>query len=195
MPNLFIITGSNGAGKSTVGATYFPDDIGEIFDGDKLFLQRKTALWKSGLKVQKELNKQASAFVEKTFNERIDSAIRHNFDFAYEGHFSRDESWAVPNKFKSLGYRLHLVFFGLSSPNISSNRVLIRAKEGGHSVDPLTLRENFYGNSTSSRGIKNPFTQFILRTQTCIWLFSKIPAPLYTGPPSINTPRTVSNTF
>ncbi len=38
MPVLFIITGSNGAGKSTVGYTYLPPDIQKdhtVFDGDK----------------------------------------------------------------------------------------------------------------------------------------------------------------
>ena len=39
-----------------------------------------------------------------------------------------------------------MVFFGLDNVNISSDRVLIRAKEGGHNVDPLTLRENYFGN-------------------------------------------------
>ncbi|HEY2720692.1 MAG TPA: zeta toxin family protein [Chitinophagaceae bacterium] len=39
MPVLFIITGSNGAGKSTVGYTYLPEEIQKeyiVFDGDKL---------------------------------------------------------------------------------------------------------------------------------------------------------------
>src|SRR3546814_9394850 len=91
MPHLYIITGSNGAGKSTVGASYFPEYDGEIFDSDKLYLQKKSSLWKAGLKVQKELNKQASEFVEQVFNRLVETAIQHNTDFAYEGHFSRDE--------------------------------------------------------------------------------------------------------
>ena len=37
MPELFIITGSNGAGKSSIGANYLPAHIQNtcsIFDGD-----------------------------------------------------------------------------------------------------------------------------------------------------------------
>lgn len=101
MPHLYIITGSNGAGKSTVGASYFPEYSGEIFDDDKLYLQKKSSLWKAGLRVQKELNKQASEFVEQTFNRLIETAIQSNVDFAYEGHFSKDESWTVPQRFKA----------------------------------------------------------------------------------------------
>ncbi len=44
MPDLYIITGSNGAGKSTIGPEYLPSEIKEkcaVFDGDKRFMQHK----------------------------------------------------------------------------------------------------------------------------------------------------------
>jgi|SRR5690606_8712422 len=146
MPKLFILTGSNGAGKSTVGPIYFPQEAGMFFDGDKLYLKKRSELWKIGLRVQKELAKQASAFVEQTFNDLVSNATSQGDHFAYEGHFSNDESWEVPLKFKTLGYEIHMVFFGVESPELSADRVLIRAKEGGHFVDSLTLRTNYYGN-------------------------------------------------
>lgn len=146
MPKLFIITGANGAGKSTVGPIYFPDEAGALFDGDKLYLEKRSELWQAGLRVQKELAKQASDFVEETFKRLVSEAIQRRTHFAYEGHFSKDESWDVPLKFKSLGYEIHMVFFGVESPGLSADRVLIRAKEGGHFVDMLTLRTNYYGN-------------------------------------------------
>ena len=57
MPELHIITGSNGAGKSTVGADYLPLHIQQhctIFDGDKLFMDKQRELWQSGIKTIKE---------------------------------------------------------------------------------------------------------------------------------------------
>jgi predicted ABC-type ATPase len=44
MPDLYIITGSNGAGKSSIGPKYLPIRIrkqGPIFDGDKLFVEKR----------------------------------------------------------------------------------------------------------------------------------------------------------
>jgi predicted ABC-type ATPase len=44
MPELYIITGSNGAGKSSIGPKYLPQDFkldGQVFDGDKLFVEKK----------------------------------------------------------------------------------------------------------------------------------------------------------
>lgn len=145
MPYLYILTGSNGAGKSTVGPSYFPE-AGEFFDGDKLYLERRSALWKQGLKVQRELVSQATKYVNDVFSNAVENSLSQNKSFAYEGHFSKEESWVIPELFKKKGYRLHVVFFGLDNTNLSSDRVLIRAKEGGHNVDPLTLRDNFYGN-------------------------------------------------
>jgi predicted ABC-type ATPase len=51
MPDLFIITGSNGAGKSTVGKEYLPIHIQEkypIFDGDKLFYAKAAGIVATG---------------------------------------------------------------------------------------------------------------------------------------------------
>lgn len=45
MPVLYIITGSNGAGKSSVGPEFLPFHLREaIFDGDKLFMQKRSEL-------------------------------------------------------------------------------------------------------------------------------------------------------
>lgn len=56
------------------------------------------------------------------------------------------ETWQKPKTFKEAGYRIHLIFFGLNSPELSQFRITERVTEGGHYVDPQTLRNNFYGN-------------------------------------------------
>jgi predicted ABC-type ATPase len=48
VPSLYIITGSNGAGKSTVGPAYLPEDIRnnyKVFDGDLLFVTKQRELF------------------------------------------------------------------------------------------------------------------------------------------------------
>jgi predicted ABC-type ATPase len=57
MPELYIITGSNGAGKSSVGVNYLPKHIQKscsIFNGDELFILKRAELWKQGVKAIKE---------------------------------------------------------------------------------------------------------------------------------------------
>ena len=149
MPELYIITGSNGAGKSSVGADYLPEHIRQnntVFDGDKLFMQKQRELWQSGMRAHKEARKLAYEFVENTFDALVAEAMYANKNFVYEGHFTNEATWDIPKNFKGKGYSIHLIFFGLESTALSELRVLARTKEGGHYVDPLTIANNFYGN-------------------------------------------------
>jgi predicted ABC-type ATPase len=147
MPLLYIITGSNGAGKSSIGPDYVPEHLSDaIFDGDKLFMQKRSEFWQNGIKSHKECKKLAAEVVQTTFDRLVEIALRNNIDFAYEGHFTNDATWGIPQKFKEAGYDIHLIFFGLTDIALSETRVIGRAKEGGHYVDPLTLSSNFYGN-------------------------------------------------
>lgn len=57
MPTLYLITGSNGAGKSTVGPDYLPENIRDnfvVFDGDKLYTSKVKELWPLQMKSLKE---------------------------------------------------------------------------------------------------------------------------------------------
>jgi predicted ABC-type ATPase len=149
MPDLYIITGSNGAGKSTIGQDYIPARVladSPIFDGDKLYLQKHLELWKSGMRVDKQIREIANEYVIATFDRLVDTAIREKKHFVYEGHFTEDSSWDVPRLFKKEGYAIHLIFFGLSNTDQSELRVLERAKDGGHNVPRLMIENNFYGN-------------------------------------------------
>ncbi|HEX5149857.1 MAG TPA: zeta toxin family protein [Parafilimonas sp.] len=149
MPELYIITGSNGAGKSTIGPFYLPEHIrlqNTVFDGDKLFMQKQGELWRSGIRAHKEARKLAFEFVENTFNSLVETALNNNTDFVYEGHFTNDTTWDIPKRFKANGYVIHLIFLGLANTALSELRVLARTKEGGHYVDPFTIADNFYGN-------------------------------------------------
>jgi predicted ABC-type ATPase len=149
MPELYIITGANGAGKSSIGATYLPVHIRNnysVFDGDKLYMQKQRALWESGIKAIKEAKKIALAFVVETFEKLVEEALRINDNFVYEGHFTNDATWEIPIKFKENKYIIYLIFLGLDDPDLSESRVTERVKTGGHYVPRLIIEDNFYGN-------------------------------------------------
>lgn len=136
MPSLFIITGSNGAGKSTVGYSYLPDVIQEtykVFDGDKEFMTMHRQLLKT-IRSSKEARKIAEEWLHDHFEKLYKNAIKQKDHFAYEGHFTSDESWKLPRKFKRKGYVIEVIFFGLANPDQSELRVMKRSIEGGHNV-------------------------------------------------------------
>jgi predicted ABC-type ATPase len=147
MPILIIITGSNGAGKSSIGPDYIPKKLRDsIFDGDKLFMQKKSELWANGIRPHKECRNRAFEKVVERFEELVENSIKNNDDFVYEGHFTNEATWDVPKKFKDFGFKIHLIFFGLTDVTSSETRVIGRTYEGGHYVDPFTVKSNFYGN-------------------------------------------------
>jgi predicted ABC-type ATPase len=149
MPELYIITGANGAGKSSLGFNYLPEHIQNkysIFDGDKLFMQKQKELWNTGIKAHKEARKLAYQYVSDTFDQLVERALEANDTFVYEGHFTNDSTWDIPEMFKSRGYVISMIFLGLTDPDTSELRVINRVKEGGHFVPRLTVEDNFYGN-------------------------------------------------
>lgn len=148
MPVLFVITGSNGAGKSTVGYTYLPPKIQQkytVFDGDKLTSEKVRALHLSG-KPYKEAKRIAEEWINEHFLEKANSALKNNDHFAYEGHFRYETSWKILKKFQQKGYKLSLIFMGVADPHLSELRVIDRARHGGHNVPPYEIELNFYGN-------------------------------------------------
>jgi predicted ABC-type ATPase len=76
----------------------------------------------------------------------VAKAIINKEHFIYEGHFPDKENWSAPKRFKSAGYKVHMIFLGLSHPKISELRVFERAKIGGHNVPPYEIERNFFGN-------------------------------------------------
>lgn len=109
-------------------------------------MQKRSDFYLSGIKSHKECKKLATEFVDNFFDNLVESAISSRNDFAYEGHFTNDATWSIPLRFKNLGYQTHLLFFGLNDTTLSHTRVVARANEGGHYVDPSTIKDNFYGN-------------------------------------------------
>ena len=147
-PTLFILTGSNGAGKSTIGFTYLPLKIQKnysVFDGDKLALQKRKELSVT-IKSYKEVRKLADEWMYKEFDDQVKKAITSRDHFAYEGHFRNTDTLKTPRKFKKNGYEVSLIFMGLADPHQSELRVIDRAKEGGHNVPIYEIEFNFYGN-------------------------------------------------
>lgn len=108
MPNLFIITGANGAGKSTLSKNLLPALFAQldVFDGDKFFVETLKELFPSQIKSPKYARDAAFQATVTQFESLVESAIKNEQDFAYEGHFSSPSPWKTIEKFKESGYRI-----------------------------------------------------------------------------------------
>lgn len=147
MPNLYIIAGHNGAGKSTFGKKLLPQNAQNltIFDGDLVF-SRKLKYFSSYIRVHKYAAQEADEATIEEFEKLSKEAIASQSDFAYEGHFSNENSWDTIRFFKTQGYSISMFFLGLKTLESSEKRVSDRVQANGFLVPPYAIHHNYYGN-------------------------------------------------
>lgn len=141
-PQLLIIAGPNGAGKST-----FSKDMSRpgafIFDTDKEIAKIEARF--PGLPFES-----ISYTVDQYFLDKVDDALNSRTDFTLETNF-RDAGFIMDtvSRFKGKGYSVDLIYMGLSSIELSMERVAARVQAGGHDVDAASIRYNY------EEGLKN----------------------------------------
>lgn len=132
MPDLTIIAGCNGAGKSTFASSLLPDGL-TSFDYDRRFLENYDSLPDSELR--EEFAKKQTT---KDFEDSIYKALKNKTDFCYETNFDiYPLIWA--EKFKEQGFQINLIFFCLDNQEIARYRIQVRTEFKGHFVDNKTI--------------------------------------------------------
>ena len=138
MPDLTIIAGCNGAGKSTFAETFLPLDI-HSFDYDKKLSENYNSLPDSELREVFAKNT-----TNKEFEQAIGDSIRLKKDFCYETNFDvYPIDWA--KVFKENGFTLNLIFFCLDNQEIARHRVQVRTEFKGHFIDNETINLKWKG--------------------------------------------------
>lgn len=145
MPNLFIIAGCNGAGKTTASFTVLPEllHVKEFVNADEIarglspFQPEKVAI-EAG----------------KIMLRRIDELIAQRQDFAFETTLSTRSFVLLCNEAKNNGYSIYLVFLWLDSTELAIERVKQRVSEGGHDIPEETIVRRYY------TGMKNFVTLY-----------------------------------
>jgi predicted ABC-type ATPase len=128
MPELIIIAGCNGAGKSTFASSFLPEGL-TSFDYDRLFLENYNSLPDSELR-----EKFAKDKTTKDFENAVEKSFSNNTDFCYETNFdSLPLFW--PKRFKENNYMVNLIFFCLDNQHIAKHRIQVRTEFKGHFVD------------------------------------------------------------
>jgi len=132
MPDLTIIAGCNGAGKSTFASSLLPNGL-TSFDYDKRFLENYGSLPDSEFRETIAKNQ-----TSKDFENSIDKSIKQQTDFCYETNFdSHPLFWA--KKFKEHRFQINLIFFCLENQDIARHRIQVRTEFKGHFVDNHTI--------------------------------------------------------
>ena len=137
MPNLYIIAGCNGAGKTTASFTVLP----EMLDCDEFINADEIARGISPLNPEK-----AAIEAGRYMLTKIDKLIAGKKDFAFETTLATKSYVKTIQLAKQEGYRIVLVFFWLDSVELAIERVKTRVLDGGHNIPkPVILRRYYSG--------------------------------------------------
>lgn len=153
MPNIYIIAGCNGAGKTTASYTMLPEmlDCREFINADSIA---------AGISpFQPEM---VSFEAGRVMLQRMDQLVKTKVDFAIETTLSSRNYLQKVKSWHTKGYEIILIFFWLNSPSLAIERINDRVKKGGHYVPEEIVIRRYY------RGIKNLLKYF---TRVCdYWL-------------------------
>ena len=134
MPNLYIIAGCNGAGKTTASFTVLPEMLKckEFINADEIA---------RGLSpFQPETVAIAAARIMLI---RIDAMIQNGLDFAIETTLTTRYYAEIIKLAKAKGYYVTLLYFWLNNVELAIERVAARVKEGGHFIDEEIIRRRY----------------------------------------------------
>lgn len=136
-PFLTVIAGCNGSGKSSFSRA-FETDSTKSFDYDKVFLEKYNSLLDSEFR-----DTMAHNMARQYLESQIKYSIDNKLGFLYETNFNSTPLY-WPEKFRTEGYKLRLVYFCLNSINEAIRRVQIRVENGGHFVPEYEIKERYY---------------------------------------------------
>lgn len=153
MPNLYIIAGCNGAGKTTASYTMLPEmleckefiNADEIAKGLSPFQPEKAAIEAGRIMIR-----------------RIEDMLKLQQDFAIETTLATKSYVSFIKKAQKVGYFVTLLYFWLSSPELAIKRVEDRVKSGGHNVPNDVIRRRYKAGAQNLFALYTPIADYWL---------------------------------
>lgn len=143
---IYIISGCNGAGKTTASYTILP----EILDCPEFVNADNIAAGLSPFQPEKVAFEAGRIMLE-----RIDFLLNTNQTFAIETTLASKTYKSKLTKAIKNGYQIKLLFFWLPNVSMAIDRVAMRVSEGGHNIPVEVIVRRYL------RGIQNLFKIYI----------------------------------
>lgn len=141
MPDLFLIMGPNGAGKSTTAQTLLIDSV--LFHN---FLNADD--------MAREMGGNDMAAGRLLLN-RAHELILTGENFSIETTGASKLAGVLATA-RAAGYRVHVVYIWLDSPELAKARVENRVKQGGHDIPPDVILRRYYNSLRNLYGYYLP---------------------------------------
>ncbi len=135
MPRLYIISGCNGAGKTTASYTLLPEmlECREFVNSDE-FAKSLSPFDPSA----------ASISASRYMLMKIKYLLNRNMDFSIETTLATRSLVNSIRQAKAQGYHVTVLYFWLNSPDLAVRRVKDRVAAGGHNIPEETIRRRYF---------------------------------------------------
>jgi predicted ABC-type ATPase len=135
-PCIYVLAGTNGAGKSSISGSMFLQQGVEYFNPDDA--ANRILSTNPGIS-QTEAN--SAAWHEG--KRLLERAIREKLDFAFETTLGGRTITALLESALYYGIEVRVSYVGLSSAELHIQRVQSRVEHGGHAIPEQTIRERY----------------------------------------------------
>ena len=133
-PKIIIIAGPNGAGKTTFAREFLPNEAGcPVFVNADLIAAGLSPF----------APEQAAIRAGRLMLETIAQHVARRESFAFETTLSGLGYARHIPRWRQAGYFVELFFLGLPSADMAVQRVAERVRQGGHDIQPATIRRRF----------------------------------------------------
>lgn len=135
-PAIYVLAGTNGAGKSSVGGAAFREYGADYFNPDEAARRLRDA----NPQITQEEANSAAWLTGKRLLER---AIAGRLDFAIETTLGGDTITSLLEEAVDAGIEVRIWYVGLNGPELHLARVRARVAKGGHDIPETKVRERY----------------------------------------------------
>lgn len=135
-PRIYVLAGTNGAGKSSIGGVMLIEQGVEYFNPDDAAALIADA--NPGIALE---DAQSAAWQEG--KRLLERAIEERFDFAFETTLGGSTITTLLEKAIASGVEVRIWYVGLDSVELHIARVRARAAKGGHDIPDARIRERY----------------------------------------------------
>lgn len=140
--SIWVLAGTNGAGKSSIGGAMIRASGGDYFNPDEA--ARKILDANPGASVR-EAN--GAAWLEG--KRLVERAIAERSEFAFETTLGGTTFVRLLGEAADLGVEVHVWYVALASPELHLARVRARAASGGHDIPEHDVRRRYDASRTN----------------------------------------------
>jgi predicted ABC-type ATPase len=155
VPQIYVLAGTNGAGKSSVAGAAFLERGGEFFNPDEA--TRRILSANPGFSLT-----EANSAAWNEGKRLLERAIEEKLNFAFETTLGGKTITALLEKALSQGIEVRIWFVGLEGEDLHIRRVQSRVEHGGHHIPEQKIRQRYTASRLNLIHLLPKLTELLL---------------------------------